>query len=421
MSPPFFLPFDIGVISTPTQTTNTPSRNRGAYQSYINMIYGVGSALGAALGGAMADHLGWRWEFGIQVPPLIICCIIAVIAVPGDLGLPRGAKRETLVEALRAFDFKGSALLTTAITFFVLGLNLGGNVLPWSHPVVVASLVIFGVSFPVFLYVQSYAGRPIMPLYLVRHAPRANLIFSNFFAALLSNAILFNMYVSPFRSRLPPSLTPRSSPLFFQAVLLTTATSSGLRLVLPSVVSSIVGTATGFLITYTRRLKWPPLSGASALFVGCLALSLMRRGWPSWLYLLCLVPSAVGQGFQFPGTFMAVLAASDQREQAVVTSTLILWRSLGMVLGVASSSLVVQNALVGYLDEFVTGPDKDEVIRKVRQSVEEVVKLPEVYREQVVMSYEAALRLTFVCCTAIAFVSVLTLVPIKLPRLGSRK
>lgn len=155
------------------------------------MIYGVGSALGAALGGAMADHLGWRWEFGIQVPPLVVCCVIAVIAVPSDLGLQ--GKRETLVEALRAFDFKGSVLLTTAVTFFVLGLNLGGNVLPWSHPVVVASLVVFGVCFPVFLYVQSFAGRPIMPLHLIRHAPRANLIFSNFFAAFLSNAILFNM------------------------------------------------------------------------------------------------------------------------------------------------------------------------------------------------------------------------------------
>ncbi|KAF6801173.1 transporter C460.03-like protein 1 [Colletotrichum sojae] len=378
-----------------------PIENRGAYQSYINMIYGVGSALGAALGGAMADHLGWRWEFGIQVPPLILCCIIAVIAVPSDLGLQ--GKRETFVEAVKAFDFKGSILLTTAITFFVLGLNLGGNVLPWSHPFVIASLVIFGVSFPLFLYVESFVARPIMPLHLVRRAPRANLIFSNFFAALLSNAILFNI------------------PLFFQAVLLTTATSSGLRLVLPSVVSSCVGTATGFLITYTRRLKWPPLSGAAALFVGCLALSIMRRGWPSWLYLLCLVPSAVGQGFQFPGTFMAVLAASDQREQAVVTSTLILWRSLGMVLGVASSSLVVQNALVGYLDGFVKGPERDEVIRRVRESVEEVAKLPAVYRDQVVASYEAALRLTFVCCTVVAFVSVCLLVPIKLPRLGSRK
>ncbi|TDZ58615.1 putative transporter [Colletotrichum trifolii] len=378
-----------------------PIEDRGAYQSYINMIYGVGSALGAALGGAMADHLGWRWEFGIQVPPLVICCIIAVIAVPHDLGLT--GKRETFMEALRAFDFKGSILLTTAITFFVLGLNLGGNVLPWSHPLVVASLAIFAVSFPVFLYVESLATRPIMPLHLVRHAPRANIIFSNFFAALLSNAILFNI------------------PLFFQAVLLTSATSSGLRLVLPSLVSSITGAATGFLITATRRLKWPPLSGASALLLGCLCLTLMRRGWPSYAYLLCLVPSAVGQGFQFPGSFMAVLAASPQREQAVVTSTLILWRSLGMVLGVASSSLVVQNALVGYLDDLVAGPSKDDVIRRVRESVDEVARLPDLYRDQVVESYAAALRLTFALCTIIALVSVALLAPIKLPRLGSRK
>ncbi|UQC89772.1 major facilitator superfamily transporter [Colletotrichum lupini] len=394
-----------------------PIENRGAYQSYINMIYGVGSALGAALGGAMADHLGWRWEFGIQVPPLIICCIIAMIAVPSDLGMA-GTKRETFVEALKAFDFKGSILLTTAITFFVLGLNLGGNVLPWSHPLVIASLAIFGVCFPVFLYVQSYVSRPIMPLYLVRRSPRMNLIFSNFFAALLSNAILFNIQVTPPRKL--QNLT-HNSPLFFQAVLLTTATSSGLNLVLPSIVSSMVGTATGFLITYTRRLKWPALTGAVGLLVGTIALSAMRRGWPSWVYLLCLVPSSIGQGFQFPGTFMAVLAASEQREQAVVTSTLILWRSLGMVLGVASSSLVVQNALVGYLDEYVQGPEKDEVIRKVRESVESIVKLPTAYREQVVMSYEAALRTTFLCCVVIAFVSVALLVPIKLPRLGARK
>ncbi|KAK2010869.1 major facilitator superfamily transporter [Colletotrichum eremochloae] len=378
-----------------------PIENRGAYQSYINMIYGVGSALGAALGGAMADHLGWRWVFGVQLAPLIICCVIAIIAVPSDLGLV--GKRESFVQALRAFDFKGSILLTTSITFFVLGLNLGGNILPWSHPFVVVSLVIFSVCFPVFLYVESQVRRPIMPLYLVRRSPRMNLIFSNFFAALLSNAILFNI------------------PLFFQAVLLTTATASGLRLVLPSLVSSGVGAATGFLITYTRRLKWPPVSGAVCLFVGTVILALLRRGWPSWVYLFCLVPSSIGQGFQFPGSFMAVLAASEQREQAVVTSTLILWRSLGMVLGVASSSLVVQNALVGYLDKYVRGPEKDEVIRKVRESVESIVKLPELYREQVVMSYEAALRTTFLCCAVIAFLSVCLLVPIKLPRLGTRK
>jgi Na+/melibiose symporter-like transporter len=43
-----------------------PIEIRGIYQSYINIVYGLGSALGVATGGAMADHLGWRWEFGVQ-------------------------------------------------------------------------------------------------------------------------------------------------------------------------------------------------------------------------------------------------------------------------------------------------------------------------------------------------------------------
>ena len=52
---------------------------------------------------------------------------------------------------------------------------------------------------------------------------------------------------------------------------------------------------------------------------------------------------------------------SPRAEQAVVTSTLVLWRSIGTVLGVASSSLVVQNALLFYLEEYVHGPDKEAV------------------------------------------------------------
>lgn len=34
---------------------------------------------------------------------------------------------------------------------------------------------------------------PIMPLHLILKPPRANLLVSNFIAALLSNSILFNM------------------------------------------------------------------------------------------------------------------------------------------------------------------------------------------------------------------------------------
>jgi len=99
-----------------------PIEIRGAYQSYINIIFGIGSSLGAALGGAIADYLGWRWEFGIQVPGLVLCLLLAFFTVPSRLGLHEGVKRKTLWEAMQEFDFKGSILLTSSITFLILGL-----------------------------------------------------------------------------------------------------------------------------------------------------------------------------------------------------------------------------------------------------------------------------------------------------------
>ena len=113
-----------GMISLGSIITSdlVPIEIRGAYQSYINIIFGAGSMLGAALGGAIADHLGWRWEFGIQVPFIVICLLIACFTIPRNLGLAKGVKQKTLLEAMKVFDFKGSILLTTSITFFILGI-----------------------------------------------------------------------------------------------------------------------------------------------------------------------------------------------------------------------------------------------------------------------------------------------------------
>lgn len=210
------------------------------------------------------------------------------------------------------------------------------------------------------------------------------------------------------------------SPLYFQAVLLSSATDSGLRLVVPSIVASGFGALTGFAITWSRRLKWPLVTGTAFFIVACISLSLLRRRLPEVVYELALLPSAVGQGFQFPGTFMALLASSDQKEQAVITSTLILWRSLGLVVGVAYSSLVVQNALRYYLNIYVDAPNKEDIIARVRRSVELIPKLEEPLREQVVMSYEAALRLTFISCVVISVVALLLVIPLRLARLPKR-
>jgi hypothetical protein len=168
-------------------------------------------------------------------------------------------------------------------------------------------------------------------------------------------------------------------------------------------------------------LKWNIVSGTIFYIIGAICLAALHRDLPEAFYSLALVPFSIGQGQQFPGTIMSILATSSQAEQAVVTSTLMLWRSLGNVLGVAFSSLILQNALLYYLHTFVQGDEKEEIIARVRASVEAIADLEQPYREQVVLSYEASIKLVFIFCIGIACVSMLIILPIKLPRLGQKK
>lgn len=118
---------------------------------------------------------------------------------------------------------------------------------------------------------------------------------------------------------------------------------------------------------------------------------------------------------------MAVVSTSPQSEQATVISTLLLWRNLGMVFGIASSSLILRETLAHYLDLLVIGDMKNEIIMRVTNSVEAVLTVEEPYQGQVRQSYGAALSSTFGCCTLIAFIGLLIVLPIKLPRLGAKK
>jgi MFS family permease len=113
-----------GVITLGSIITSdlVPIEIRGVYQSYINIIFGCGGSLGAALGGAIADSLGWRWEFGVQVPAIVVCLVIATLTMPRKLGLGKGIEKKGLWEAMKLFDFKGSLLLTTSVTVLILGL-----------------------------------------------------------------------------------------------------------------------------------------------------------------------------------------------------------------------------------------------------------------------------------------------------------
>lgn len=81
----------------------------------------------------MAEALGWRWEFGVQIPPMVICLCISAVAIPDDLGIQ--GERKSVVQAIREFDAKGSVLLTLSVSFLILGLvRMMFCLLPPLHP-----------------------------------------------------------------------------------------------------------------------------------------------------------------------------------------------------------------------------------------------------------------------------------------------
>ncbi|EMD95408.1 hypothetical protein COCC4DRAFT_46067 [Bipolaris maydis ATCC 48331] len=394
-----------GVLSMGNIMTNdlVSIEVRGKYQAYINLFYGGGSACGAAFGGFLCDKLGWRMTFALQVPVILILLINAIVMTPSSLG-PNLAKRFGLGfrDAMNGFDIAGSILLTVSVAFLILGLNLGGNVYPWKHWLVITSLVVALITGVVLIRVESRATRPVMPLPMLFSKPRGNLVFNNFFAQIGMNTILFN------------------APLYFQAVELESASVSGFRLAGPSVALTVCGVSAGFIMTATGRMKWLIVVGSLSMLLGATCLSLMFNV-PKWLATVFLVPSSVGQGLSFPATSLAVLATSTQEDQAVMSSTLVLWRSLGIVMGVSLSSLILQNALATYLDRLVTGHDKAKIIQRVRSSVRSIVDLDAKHQSQVIEAYSRSLRLVFISAMA-TFVIVNALVfAIKLPHLKKKK
>jgi len=61
------------------------------------------------------------------------------------------------------------------------------------------------------------------------------------------------------------------------------------------------------------------------------------------------------------------------------------------------------------------------VIQKVRKSVQAIVELPPLYREQVVEAYALSLRATFMMAAVLASMTIVITARIKVPRLGQKK
>lgn len=375
-----------------------PIESRAAYQSILNLAYGLGQAAGVAMGGFLCDTIGWRWALGSQVPWIVFCAGIFALTIPASLGPQLGKNSKGAVRNFfKAFDLSGIVLLAVSVTCLILFLNLGGNLLSWSDPWMTAIIILSLLTAFFFLKVEAKAKHPVLPLELVSLWPRANINFASFCTSLIFSAVIFNI------------------PLYFEVVKHDTPTVAGFRLIIPFLALTASAFLCCIIIRRKTALRPTMIFGSIVTLAGTACLPIMGRNLSNWASLLCLVPLGTGYGFMSPAGIICLLRTSPQEEHAVAIGAFLLWKKLACVVGVAISTLLVQNLLVHFLHRNVTGAHREQIIHKIRKSVHSIRYLTPLHQAEIAAAYSTTLRITFSILVIFAIILVAVVIPIKLP------
>jgi EmrB/QacA subfamily drug resistance transporter len=284
-----------------------PPARRGRIQGVFGAIFGLASVVGPLLGGYLTDQLSWRWVFLVNLPVGLLALAALVVLFPNV----RPPRRE------HAIDYRGAVCLVLALVPLMLALSLGGHQYGWdSAPIV--GLVLFGlVMGALFVWQERRAAEPVIPLSLF-----GNSIVS---ISLASSTLIFMGMFG----------TILFIPLFIQAVIGASATTSG-TILMPMTGGMIVGsTLAGQLVSRTGKYRLVALAGVGLTTIGML---LLTRLDPASTYLDAIrdtVVMGLGLGATMPIFTLVVQNAVPYAQLGTATAVTQLSRSIGGMLGAA--------------------------------------------------------------------------------------
>ncbi|CEP14337.1 hypothetical protein [Parasitella parasitica] len=362
-----------------------PLRERGTYQGYANIAYGLGSVVGAPLGGLITDSIGWRYCFYINLPLLLISLYVAVYLL-SNYNLKEQTDELTVLERFKKIDYLGAFAIVSAIICFLLATSMGGNSRSWSDPLV-CGLLIASVALGLFFcYVEAnIAANPLMPWHIISARTPLACSMANFFGVMGSFAMTY------------------TTPLFFQGVLGYSSSQAGLFF-LPKIIAMSCGSlSSGVWMSRTGEYrKFITISTLIAL-TAMVGTSFWTPNTPFSFIIFCLLLDGYSSGAIITTALVAMLSCVGSTEMATITSISYLFRSTGGVIGISATSAIFQGLVKKILTEKITGPDAAEVIDIARKSMTEVRALlsPE-YLAIVLDTYEIAVRYSFYFCIGIS-------------------
>src|SRR5207249_4349604 len=146
---------------------------RGKYQGLVGAIFGLSSVIGPAIGGVITDTVGWHWVFFVNLPLGAVVFTVVWRVMPSFR--PAGARPR--------IDYLGASVLAGALVPILVGLTnkQTGN---WGDPAV-GGLIVLGLAVAaIFVWVESRASEPIVPLGLFRTRSFTISVIAMFFASM---------------------------------------------------------------------------------------------------------------------------------------------------------------------------------------------------------------------------------------------
>ena len=309
----------MGIIMPLSQTIVgdiIPPSQRGKYQGWMGVVFGVTSVAGPLAGGVITDSLGWRWLFFVAVP----VGLVALFVIARFLDLPHEPRKAVI-------DTWGIVTMSLGVTAVLLAVSWGGTSYPWNSPVIIGLFVAGTLLLTAFVFVELRVPEPVVPLRLFRTS-----IFT------FANLGAFGMSMVMFGSII-------YVPIYAQGVLAVNASTSGL-ITLPLMLGLVlVGLLAGITITRTGRYKELMLVGAVLLGVGVLLLARLSATSSAWEVVGGVGLIGVGLGALSQQYTLVVQNAVARKDLGVATAALQFFRNVGATVGTAIFGTVLSSGL----------------------------------------------------------------------------